>query len=120
MVAVQMKQLQFVNSSAQEETRELPLAIRKAIGFQLDRVQRGEMPTDFKPMPTVGSGVYEIRVDDENGGNTGRCFYIAKFEETIWVLHSFVKKTPKTPIRNIQIGVTRYKELEQRLKRRLK
>ncbi|MEI8027986.1 MAG: type II toxin-antitoxin system RelE/ParE family toxin [Pseudomonadota bacterium] len=115
-----MKPLQFVNHAAQEETRDLPLAIRKAIGFQLDRVQRGDMPADFKSMPTVGSGVYEIRVDDEQGSNTGRCFYVAKFEETVWVLHSFVKKTPKTPIRNIQIGGTRYKELEQRLKRRLK
>lgn len=120
LVVMQMKHLQFVNSSAQEETRDLPLVIRRAIGFQLDRVQRGEMPADFKSIPTIGSGVYEIRVDDENGGNTGRCFYIAKFEETIWVLHSFVKKTPKTPIRNIQIGVTRYKELERRIKRRLK
>ena len=58
----------------QEETRELTLAIRNAIGFQLDRVQRGEMPADFKTMPTVGSGGSEIRVDEENGGNTGRCF----------------------------------------------
>jgi len=46
------------NIPLQEETRGVPLAIRKAIGFQIDRVQRGEMPTAFKPMPTVSSGVY--------------------------------------------------------------
>jgi phage-related protein len=64
------------NIPLQEETRELPLAIRKAIGFQLDRVQRGETPTAFKPMPTVGSGVYEIRVDGENGGIHSRDFKV--------------------------------------------
>jgi phage-related protein len=67
-----MKKLRFVNVAAQEETRELPIAIRRAIGFQLQRVQRGSMPVDFKPMPAVGAGVYEIRVADDHDDNVGR------------------------------------------------
>ncbi len=112
-----MKQLQFVNDAAQEETRELPLAIRKAIGFQLQRVQRGEMPEDFKPMKSVGAGVYEIRAGDEHGNNVGRCFYVAKFGDTVWVLHSFIKKAPKTPKTDLEIGIKRYKELLKRIER---
>ena len=112
---VQLKRLQFVNEAAQEETRHLPPSIRKAVGFQLQRVQRGDMPTDFKPMKSVGAGVYEIRVDDENGNNVGRCFYVAKFGDTLWVLHSFVKKARKTPKSDIEIGIKRYKELLRRI-----
>jgi len=110
-----LKRLQFVNEAAQKETRDLPLSIRKAIGFQLQRVQRGEMPDDFKPMKSVGAGVYEIRADDELGNNVGRCFYIAKFGDTVWVLHSFVKKARKTPKGDIEIGIKRYKELLGRI-----
>jgi len=110
-----LKRLQFVNEAAQEETRDLPLAIRKAVGFQLQRVQRGEMPADFKPMKSVGAGVYEIRADDEHGNNVGRCFYVAKFGDTVWVLHSFVKKARKTPKGDIEIGIKRYKELLKRI-----
>jgi phage-related protein len=112
-----LKQLQFVNGAAQDETRELPLAIRKSIGFQLLRVQRGEMPEDFKPMKTVGEGVYEIRADDEHGNKVGRCFYVAKFGDTVWVLHSYVKKARKTPKNDLEIGNKRYKELLKRIER---
>ncbi len=112
-----MKQLQFVNDAAQEETRELPLAVRKAVGFQLQRVQRGEMPADFKPMKSVGPGVYEIRADDEHGNNVGRCFYVAKFGDAVWVLHSFVKKARKTPKGDLESGIKRYKELLKRIGR---
>ena len=111
-----MKQLQFVNEAAQEETRELPSTIRKAIGFQLQRVQRGEMPEDFKPMKSVGAGVYEIRTGDDRGNNVGRCFYVAKFGDTVWVLHSFVKKARKTPKADIDIGIKRYRELLGRIR----
>ncbi len=110
-------QLQFVNEAAQDETRDLPLAIRKAVGFQLQRVQRGEMPEDFKPMKSVGAGVYEIFADDEHGNNVGRCFYVAKFGDTVCVLHSFVKKARKTPRGDLEIGVKRYKELLKRIGR---
>ena len=51
-----VKLLQFVNTAAQKESRDLPLAIKKALGFQLQRVQEGENPDDFKPMATVGKG----------------------------------------------------------------
>ena len=110
-----MKKLQFVNDATQEETRDLPIGIRKAIGYQLQRVQRGDMPEDFKPMKSVGAGVYEIRADDENGNNIGRCFYVAKFGDVVWVLHSFVKKSRKTPKSDLEIGIKRFRELLKRI-----
>jgi phage-related protein len=73
------------------------------------------MPKDFKPMKTVGPGVYEIRAEDDLGNNVGRCFYVAKFGDTIWVLHSFVKKARKTPKSDMEIGIKRYRELLGRI-----
>lgn len=51
------------------------------------------MPRDFKVMRNLGSGVMEIRQRDETGAY--RLVYVAKFEDMIYCLHSFQKKTQK-------------------------
>jgi phage-related protein len=86
--------------------------------FQLLKLQNGEQPDDFKPMTSVGKGVYEIRVSDERGNNTGRCFYVAKVEGSIYVLHAFVKKSQKTPKQNLEVGKERFKELQAHLRKK--
>ena len=63
-------------------------------------------------MPTVGAGVYEIRVRD--GGRAFRSFYVARFEEAIYVLHVFEKKTQKTSRADLDLGRSRYRDLVQR------
>ncbi len=70
-------------------------------------VQRGEPPPDFRPMPSVGSGVIvmEIRL---HGDNEFRVFYVARFEEAVYVLHAFVKKTQATRKADIDMGKIRY------------
>ena len=52
--------------------RDFPEDTRHDAGYQLDKVQRGEQPDEFKPMPAVGKGVEEIRVTDESGAYTAR------------------------------------------------
>ena len=73
-------------------------------------MQRGKDPNDFKPMPTVGSGVYEIRI---RTGVEHRMFYVAKFDEAVYVLHVFQKKTKKIAQHDIEIGRRRYRALQQ-------
>src|SRR6266513_311419 len=63
-------------------------------GVQLWRVQRGREPNDWKPMPSVGLGVQEIRI---HAGAEHRVLYIAKFAEAGYVLHAFEKRTRRTP-----------------------
>lgn len=65
--------------------RAAPADIRSDAGYQLDLVQRGEAPTDFRPMPDVGAGVMEIRL---HGDNEFRVFYVARFEKAVYVLHA--------------------------------
>ena len=71
------------------------------------RVQFGGDPFDFKPMPTVGAGAYEIRVRDVSGAF--RAIYVAKFEAAVYVLHAFQKKTPRTAKVDIDLAKARYK-----------
>jgi phage-related protein len=56
-----MKPVHFVGTS-REDLRELPDSAQETAGFQLFKVQQGKEPDDWKPMPSVGAGVQEIRV----------------------------------------------------------
>ena len=78
-------------------------------------MQRGEALVDFKSMPIVGKGVQEIRIRTEDAY---RIFYVARFDEEIYVLHAFQKKTQKTTKHDIQIGQQRYQQMiEERAER---
>lgn len=103
-----MKPLKFCASSLQDLIAFSPEA-RKRAGYQLDKVQRGEQPTDFKPMPTVGKGAEEIRVKDESGAY--RVVYLARLVDAVYVLHCFQKKTQQTAKHDIDVAKQRLKEV---------
>ena len=67
------------------------------------------MPDDFKSMSSIGPGVQEIRVRD--AGGAFRVIYVARFEEAIYVLHAFQKKTQKTAPLDIELARQRYRAL---------
>lgn len=52
-----MKELHFVGT-ALDDLRDFPMEARREAGFELGLVQRGYMPSDFKPMLNVGAGAY--------------------------------------------------------------
>jgi len=103
-----MKRLSFLGSSL-DDVRAFPETARREAGYQLDRVQRGLDPEDWKPMPSVGSGVREVRVRDQSGAF--RVIYIATRPEAVYVLHAFQKKTQATAKRDLDLAETRLKEL---------
>lgn len=82
----------------------------KVAGYQLDKVQRGISPSDWKPMPLIGLGVKEIRI---HTGNEYRVIYCANFREKIYVLHCFQKKTQKTTKHDINTARQAYKKIGQ-------
>lgn len=89
--------------------REFPVDARQDAGRQLDRVQRGKQPSDFKPMPSIGKGVEEIRVWDDTG--TFRVIYTARLADAVYVLHAFQKKTQATSKRDIETAKARFTQL---------
>jgi len=90
--------------SALEDLRGFPPDARRRAGLELLTVQRGGVPSSWKPMPSVGAGVIEIRIST---GQEHRVLYVSKFEEAIYVLHAFEKKTQKTSRHGIQLGANR-------------
>lgn len=96
--------------TAKEDLSEFPDSARRIAGFELRTVQQGDSPADFKPMTIIGKGVREIRIRSENAY---RIFYVARFEEAIYVLHAFQKKTQKTSRSDIELGQQRYKQVLQ-------
>ena len=99
---------------SRDRLRKFPESARREIGYQLAMIQIGGAPRDWRPMPQVGAGTIEIRihVDGEY-----RVFYVAKFEESIYVLHVFAKKSRKAPLFDIELGRTRYREIQEKRKR---
>ena len=107
-----LKPLAFCGS-ALDDLRTFPASARIEAGFQLDRVQRGNVPADWKPMNTIGAGVREIRIRDASG--VFRVVYVAKFAHVVYVLHCFQKKTEKTSKGDLDLAGKRYRELQQEL-----
>jgi phage-related protein len=90
-----------------DDLRAFPEDARRAAGFELRRVQQGLQPTDWKAMASVGTGVEEIRV---HTGREHRVFYIARFEEGVYVLHAFEKRSRTTPAKEIEVARSRLRE----------
>lgn len=109
-----MKDVVFIDNSL-DELRGFPRAARREAGFQIDRVQSGAEPTDWKPMTTAGAGVMEIRIHE---GGEYRVVYVTKFAEAAYVLHAFQKKTQRTARKNIDLARKRYQTLVNERKRR--
>jgi phage-related protein len=103
-----MKPVVFLGDSL-ERIRAFPERPRREAGFQIERVQRGLEPDDWKPMSAVGAGVREIRVRDATGAY--RVMYVAQFSEAVFVLHAFQKKTPRTSERDLTLARTRFRTL---------
>ena len=107
------KQVKWLGNS-RESIRDFPDDPRREAGYQLERVQAGKDPEDWKPMPSVGLAVKEIRVRE---GGAFRVIYVAKFPTTVYVLHCFQKKSQQTSKTDINLAATRYRELLKELKR---
>jgi phage-related protein len=99
--------------SALSDLREFPLTARRDAGHQLDQVQQGLEPDDWKPMNTVGQGVREIRIRDESG--VFRVIYVAKFSDAVYVLHCFQKRSQKTSQQDLDLATKRYRDLVKEL-----
>lgn len=94
------KPIQWVGS-ALDDLRRFPDEARQRAGYQLALVQSGLAPDDWKPMPSVGPGVCEIRIRTRQAH---RVLYTARFQEAIYVLHVFEKRTRKTRLADIELA----------------
>lgn len=100
------KEIRWVGS-AHDDLLAFPDEPRRHAGFQLSKVQAGLEPDDWKPFDDIGAGTREIRIRETNG--IYRVMYVAKFEEAVYVLHCFQKKTQTTSKQDKAIAEARYR-----------
>jgi phage-related protein len=110
MASTIRKPLQFMGTS-HNELKAFPNEARREAGFNLDFVQRGFGPENWRSMKTVGAGVSEIRIREASGAS--RVIYLASRPEAIYVLHCFQKKTERTSQRDIDLAKTRFKAVPE-------
>jgi len=103
-----LKRVEFLGDSL-SRLREFPESARREAGFQLQRVQAGFDPNDWKPMTSIGPGVREIRIRDEAGAF--RVLYIASVGDAVYVLHAFQKKTQQTAKRDLDQARLRLRQI---------
>jgi len=99
-----------------DDLRQFPDDVKHTMGYQLHRVQSGGMPQDWKPLKNIGkdmTGVYEVRVSFDK--NIFRTAYVAKFGDTVAVLHCWQKKTQATSKSDLEIIAARYRSAKETL-----
>ena len=104
-----MKVVSWLGNSL-DSVKNFTKAARAEVGYQLYQIQNGTEPDDWKPIKTVGPGVREIRIHSES---EYRVLYLAKFEEAVYVLHAFNKKTQRTSESDIRLANRRLSDLTQ-------
>jgi phage-related protein len=105
-----VKQVRFPGDS-RRCLAEFPEKARNLAGRQLFAIQSGLSPSDSKHLSSLGAGVEELRVWD--GSGTYRIVYVARFEEAVYVLHAFQKKTQETSKRDVEIVQRRWAEMRR-------
>ena len=101
-----MRPIEWLGNSRQV-LKAFPQDARLLAGYQLERIQHGDEPHDWKPMATIGIGVREIRVREASGAF--RVIYLATMQDRVLVLHAFQKKSRTTPRRDIELAAQRLK-----------
>jgi len=97
--------------AARAAIRSFPEDMRQELGkaiFDLQKSAVLAMPLS-RPMPSIEPGAAELRIRDRTG--IYRAFYYARSTRGIRVFHAFVKKTQATPLRELDLGRKRLKEL---------
>lgn len=98
---------------SKEVLQAFPKAARQNLGFELWRLQQGERPNDYRPLPSIGAGVFELRDQDERAWY--RVIYLSRINDVIYVLHCFEKKSREMPRRDFEKAKQRLKTVRARL-----
>lgn len=102
----------FRTASGNEPVREWLKALgdddRRIVGQDIATAEFG-WPVGMPVCRSLGKGLYEIRSDISRGRITRVIFCVA--DEQMVLLHSFVKKTQKTPKADLERALKRKKEV---------
>src|SRR5882757_3885333 len=97
---------------SKEMISSFPDLARYNLGFDLRLLQQGQQPMDYRPMSSIGPGVFELRDQDERAWY--RVIYLSRLRGVIDVLHCFEKRSRETPMKEINTARQRLKGVRAR------
>src|SRR5580704_441815 len=98
---------------SKEVISSFPSTAKSNLGFDLRLLQQGQEPSDYRPLSSVGPGVFELRDQDERAWY--RVVYLSRIADVIYVLHCFEKKSREMPRRDFEKAKRRLKAVITRL-----
>lgn len=110
-----MKQVTWVGSS-RRDLQTFPDEVQDEVGFALYQAQQGAKPSHAKPLSGFG-GASVLEIVESHDGNAYRAVYTVRFEESVYVLHCFQKKSRSgisTPQSDIDLIRRRLREAEEK------
>lgn len=116
----QLRPLEWIGST-KKDLKALPEEVMDVFGYALHLAQAGGRHSQAKPLRGFGSGGV-LEIVEDSRGNAYRAVYTIRFEERVFVLHVFQKKsksgieTPKPDRelirKRLQAAARRAKELK--------
>lgn len=104
--------------NSREILRAFPDDVRENLGFQLWQLQCGEQPSDYRPVASIGKGVFELR--DQDARAWYRVVYLSRIDDVIYVLHCFRKKSRAMPRRDFELARRRLRTVVARFEEQVK
>jgi len=98
---------------SREVLQSFPEDVRQNFGFELWQLQQGERPSNYRPLPSIGTGVFELRDQDERAWY--RVVYLSRINDMIYILHCFEKKSRELPRKDFEKAKQRLKAVKARL-----
>ena len=111
------KELCWIGSS-KRDLMEFPLDVRKEMGHALFIAQEGSKHKDAKPLKGFG-GATVLEIVQRDGNGTYRTMYTVQFDEVVFVLHAFQKKSKtgiKTTKQDMDLVGNRLRAAQQKYK----
>jgi len=103
--------ISFFNSNVQAEFERWPVGLRARFRALTIRIESYGPNLGMPHTRAMADGLFEIRAKAEEG--IGRAFYCTLVGRRVVILHGFIKKTDKTPQRELEIARNRLKEVLQ-------
>jgi phage-related protein len=103
----------FWVASSRRDYRAFPSRVQESFGFELFLAQTGQHPPSAKRLKGIGGSVVELVGSFD--GDAFRAVYTARFEEAVYVLHAFKKKSKRgieTPKQDIDLIKRRLRDAE--------
>jgi len=100
----------YYNEALQEEIMTLPAGIQARYIHLTKRMHIHGANLGMPHTQPMKDGLFELRMKSREG--IGRVFYCTLVNKRIVMLHSFIKKTQKTPSRELKVAISRMKEVK--------